>query len=122
MSYHFHLQKIFLSKLMSFFMNKIRKIMQDLAPNNITDISDGYLESACETTERLINFKLITDQDILLIGHAAPPKSCELDPIPTTLLKVYSDVISPYIMDIINTSIASGSFTKNIKQALLRLH
>ena len=42
------------------------------------------------------------------------------DLIPTTVLKVYSDVIVPYIMDIVNTSIALGSFTKNIKQALLR--
>ena len=94
--------------------------MQELAPNNITDISDDYLESAFETMERLTNFKLVTNQDILLILHAAPPKSCELDPIPTTLLKVYSDVIVPYIRDIVNTSIASGNFTKNIKQALLR--
>ena len=94
--------------------------MQDFTPNNITDTSDDYLESAFETTERLTNFKLVTDQDILLILCAAPQKSCELDLIPTTLLKVYSDVIVPYIMDIVNTSIASGSFTKNIKQALLR--
>ena len=35
-------------------------------------------------------------------------------------LKVYSDVIVPYIRDIVNTSIASGSFTKNIKQTLPR--
>ena len=94
--------------------------MQDLSPNNETDISDDYLESIFETTERLTSFKLVTDQDILLILCTAPPKSCELDMIPTTLLKVYSDVIVPYIMDIVNTSIVSGSFTKNIKQAFLR--
>ena len=104
----------------NFFMSKIRKIMQDIARNKIIDTSDDYLESAFETTERLTNFKLVTDQDILLILCAVPPKSCELDLIPTTLLKVYSDVIVPYIRDIVNTSIASGSFTKNIKQALLR--
>ena len=108
------------SELNNFFVSKIGKIMQDLAPNNITDTSDHYLESTFETTDRLTNLKLVTDQDILSILCAAPPKSCELDLIPTTLIKVYSDVIVPYIMDIVNTSIASGSFTKNIKQALLR--
>ena len=61
--------------------------MQDLAPNNITDTSYDYLESAFETTERLTNFKLITDRDILSIIPPAPPKLCELDPIPTTLFK-----------------------------------
>ena len=94
--------------------------MQDLAPNNITNTSDDYLESAFETVERLTNFKLVTDWDILSILHTVPPKLCELDPIPTTLLKVYNNVIVPYIMGIVNTSIASGSFTKNLKQALLR--
>ena len=45
----------------NFFMSKIRKIMQDLAPNNITNTSDDYLESAFKTTEKLTNFKLVTD-------------------------------------------------------------
>ena len=45
----------------NFFVNKIRKIMQDLAPNNITDTSDDYLDFAFETMERLTNFKLVTD-------------------------------------------------------------
>ena len=101
-------------------MTKIRKIIQNLAPNDITDTSDDYLESAFETTERLTNFKLVTDEDILLILCVASPKSCGLDLIPITLLKVYSDVIVPYIMDIVNTSIALSNFAKNIKQPLLR--
>ena len=101
-----------------FFVSDISKIMQDLAPNNILDTSDDYLESAFETTERLTNFKLVTDQDILSILHAALPKSYELD---LTSGWVYSDITAPYIMDIVNTSIASGSFSKNKKQALLTL-
>ena len=63
---------------------------------------------------------MITNQGILSIISAASPKSCELDPMPTTLLKVFRDVIAPHIQDIVNTSIVSGRFTKNIKQALLR--
>ena len=94
--------------------------MQDLAPNNMTDTLDDYLESTFETTERLTNFKMIMNQDILSIINAAPPKSCELDPMPTTLLKVFKDVIAPHIKDIVNTSVVPGRFTKNIKQALLR--
>ena len=68
-----------------FFIGKIEKIMQDLTPNNMTDTLDDYLESTFETTKRLTNFKMITNQGILLIINAAPPKSCKLDPIPTTL-------------------------------------
>ena len=57
----------------NFFTGKIEKTVQDLAPNNMTDTLDDYLESAFETTERLTNFKMITNQDILLIISMAPP-------------------------------------------------
>ena len=86
----------------------------------MTDTLDDYMESAFEITERLNNFKMIMNQDILLIINVAPPKLCKLDPMPTTLLKVFRDVIAPHIKDIVNTSVVSGRFTKNIKQALLR--
>ena len=102
-----------------FFIGKIEKIMQDLVPSNMTDTLDDYLECTFETTERLTNFKMIMNQDILSIINAAPPKSCKLDPMPTTLLKVFRDVIAPHIKDIVITSVVSGRFTKNIKQALL---
>ena len=101
-------------------MGKIENIMQDLASSNMTDTLDDYLESTFETTNRLTNFKMITDQDILSIINRAPPKSCKLDPMPTTLLKVFKNVIAPHIKDIFNTSVLSGRFTRNIKQALLR--
>ena len=102
-----------------FFIGKIETIMQDLAPNNRTDTLDDYLESTFETTERLTNFKMNMNQDILSIINAAPPKSCELDPMPTTLLKVFRDVIAPHIKDIVNTSVVSGRFTKTLSRLSL---
>ena len=103
-----------------FFIGKMEKIMQDVASSNMTATLDDYLESTFETTNRLTNFKMITDQDILLIINTAPPKSCKLDPMPTTLLKVFKNVIASHIKDIVNTSVLSVRFTRNIKQALLR--
>ena len=105
-----------------FFIGKIEKIMQDLAPSSTSATpNDEYLEPTYETTNRLTNFKSINDQDILSIINRAPPKSCELDPMLTTLLKVHRNVIAPHIKDIVNTSVVSGRFTSNIKQALLRV-
>ena len=104
-----------------FFIGKIEKIMQDLAPSSMTaTLNDEYLELSYGTTNRLTNFKTINDQDILSIINRAPPKSCKLDPVPTTLLKVHKNVIAPHIKDIVNTSVVSGRFNRNIKQALLR--
>ena len=95
--------------------------MQDLAPSSMNaTLNDEYMELTYETANRLTNFKSINDQDILSIINRAPPKSCELDPMPTTLLKVHRSVIAPHIKDIVNTSVVSGRFTSNIIQALLR--
>ena len=95
-----------------FFIGKIEKIMQDLAPSSTSATpNDEYLEPTYEATNRLTNFKSINDQDILSIINRAPPKSCELDPMPTTLLKVHRNVIAPHIKDIVNTSVLSGRFT-----------
>ena len=105
----------------NFFVGKIEKIIKDLAPSSMTaTLNDEYLELTYETTNRLTNFKTINDQDILSIINRAPPKSCKLNPMPTTLLKVDRNVIVPNIKDIVNTSVVSGRFTRNIKQALLR--
>ena len=105
----------------NFFIGKIEKIMQDLAPSSMNaTLNDEYLELSYETTNRLTNIKTINDQDILSIINRAPPKSCKLDSMPTTLLKVHRNVIAPHIKDIVNTSVVSGRFTRNIKQALLR--
>ena len=87
-----------------FFVGKIDKIMQDLAPSSTNaTLNNEFLELTYETANRLTNFKSINDQDILSIINRAPPKSCELDPMPTTLLKVHRNVIAPHIKDIVNT-------------------
>ena len=92
-----------------FFIGKIEKIMQDLAPSSTSaTLNDDYLELTYETTNRLTNFKSINDQDILSIINRAPPKSCELNPMPTPLLKVHRNVIAPHIKDIVNTLVISG--------------
>ena len=90
--------------------------MQDLAPSSMTaTLNDEYLELTYETPTRLTNFKSINDQDVLSIINRTPPKSCRLNPMPTTLLKVHRNVIAPHIKDIVNTLVVSGRFTRNIK-------
>ena len=46
--------------------------------------------------------------------------SCELDPIPTTLLKCVLPSVLTIIKNIINQSLQSGSFLRNWKTAIVR--
>ena len=50
----------------------------------------------------------------------APSKSCELDPIPTDLLKQTIHELSPILTELINISLQQGtSFPMELKKALL---
>ena len=48
---------------------------------------------------------------------SSPNKSCDLDPLPTTLLKACLDSLINPITNIINASLCSGMFPDDFKQA-----
>ena len=49
----------------------------------------------------------------------SPSKSCELDPVPTDLLKDIINELAPVLTGLINTSLQQGIFPKELKDALL---
>ena len=51
---------------------------------------------------------------------ACPSKSCELDPISTSLLKKTLPTLSSIIAEVVNTSIKSGCFPTKLKEALIK--
>jgi len=50
--------------------------------------------------------------------HKAPNKRSRLDPIPTWLLKECSDVLSPFLASLCNTSIQTGVVPVQFKTAI----
>ena len=48
---------------------------------------------------------------------SSPNKSCDLDPLPTTLLKACLDTLLYQITNIINASLCSGLFPGDFKQS-----
>ena len=59
-----------------------------------------------------------TDEFVRKIINSASAKSCELDPIPTTLLYENLDILLPTIMNIINTSLTTGIVPRDLKTAI----
>ena len=66
------------------------------------------------------SFECATEDEVLKLLNRSPTKSCNLDPVPTNLLKDYSHVILPVITKIINQSLYSGIFPSTFKTALIR--
>ena len=68
----------------------------------------------------LLTFESVTDEFVLKIVNNASAKSCELDPIPITLLYENLDILLPTIMNIINTSLTTGIVPRDLKTAIVK--
>ena len=100
----------------NYFRDKILKIMDHLQTlHEATDNTDGYIEVAYLTQQRINDFDMVTIEDIQQIITKSPPKACELDPVPTTLLQQHSDTVAPGIQSIVNKSLTMGKFPAVLK-------
>ena len=71
--------------------------------------------STCTFSE----FGLVTQETVRTVILNSPPKSCSLDPLPTSLLKVFIEKISAPIASIVNLSLSSGDFPLSLKHGLV---
>ena len=60
-----------------------------------------------------------SEAEVSLLLNSLPNKQCELDPIPTALLKDCASVLIPIITKIINLSLSTGNFPMVFKQSLV---
>src|ERR1700733_5174853 len=58
-----------------------------------------------------------SESEVSLLLNALPNKQCELDPIPTSLLKDCASALVPIITKIINLSLFTGNFPLNFKHS-----
>ena len=63
----------------------------------------------------------MTESEVVKVIKCMASKSCEMDPIPTTLLRdILASIIKP-IANIINISLQFGVFAKTWKVAVIKL-
>ena len=92
-----------------FFQTKVRTICDSLHPDE--SLPQPFTASSLETLHP-------TDPDeIQSILRNIPPKSCQLDPIPTVLLKDCSSTFAPIISQIVNLSIDQAEVPTCLKIA-----
>ncbi|CAC5412707.1 unnamed protein product [Mytilus coruscus] len=78
-----------------FFVNKVVTIRDGLRDQNVVKGDNmAFLQADVEFTGTpVLSFKHTTNDEIRTIIQKAPNKSCDLDPIPSNLLKQCSDVV-----------------------------
>ena len=61
----------------------------------------------------------MTEKDVIGFVFKSPSKSCEVDLVPTKLLKDIMESIAPLMESIVNKSITFGVFPDYLKEALI---
>ena len=64
-------------------------------------------------------FTTLSEGDVRQLIHDSSKKSCNLDPLPTSVALDYVDTLLPAITKIINLSLTSGQFAEEWKCALM---
>ncbi len=99
-----------------FFMNKIDKIREDISSMEPSRI---YPERKLYKTP-LTNLRDADQEEVRKILVSCPAKSCELDPVPTWLLKLCCDEILPLITRIVNLIMTNSDVPKVLKVAAIK--
>ena len=68
----------------------------------------------------LASFNYVTVEEVYQILRKMPNKQCELDPMPTGLVKELCDVLAPIITSMANASFTQGLFPDSHKHAVVR--
>ena len=69
---------------------------------------------------RLCKFEPVSEEVITEIISKSPDKSCDLDPMPTSLVKSCPTELVPVIANIINASLLTGIVPAEIKHAMVK--
>ena len=79
-----------------------------------------YLKTNYTTKQRINKFELTTTTAVIQLIKKSQAKMCELDPMSSTLVKEYADVLAPIITQIINKSMEEGTVSENLKNTFLK--
>ena len=80
---------------------------------------NDFLENLSSDTTVLNDFHPATTDEIKKLIKSSSNASCDLDPIPTVLLKECCDEIAPVIADIVNCSLKQATIPNELKKAII---
>jgi hypothetical protein len=96
-----------------YFVKKIKMIRNGFVhkPHSLSDTTKPNIDTPLET------FTPASKEEIRKLIMSSPTKSCDLDPIPTSLVKSCIDILIDPITQIVNMSLAKGIVPSSFKEA-----
>ena len=102
------------NRFSEYFVGKIDNIRSNFS--KYSDFSEDSNPHASHITE----FEPATNEEVMKVVMKSPSSSCELDPLPTWLVKECINDIVPFLTSIVNKSLVSGCFPSELKLAYIR--
>ena len=99
-----------------YFSDKIKSIRDQFCSSILSTYSDDQDISPCSI---LSSFRPATEKEVTLLLGKSASKSCELDPLPTWLLKNCLNELLPIITYIVNLSFSTSNVPTNLKCTLI---
>ncbi len=109
--------KTLANEFVMYFEDKITRINVGLSERDPGELSIELPERVCPT--KFESFMQVSVGDVRKLIQKSKSKSCSLDPIPTWLLKEYTEELIEVITRIINISLSEGIFPEHFKEALI---
>ena len=110
------------TKFAEYFDGKVRNVYAGLE-NSIAENQNIDVVALLPRTQDLIcpmtEFTPLSVGALKQIIMNMPTKTCDLDPIPTSLLKVCIDTVLPALLHIVNLSLTSGLLSLDLKMACI---
>ena len=94
-----------------YFADKIAKLRSGLLSTDADPPVSGSYKN------KFVSFRTMSEEEVLKIIKSTPNKSCDLDPIPTSLVLDCISVLLTPITNIVNYSLQEGSFPSCFKTA-----
>ena len=94
-------------------------ISKDLDQMKATTTNDYSETSQTDCQSQLSNFQLVICEELASLIKGSSLKSCQLDPVPTLVLRQCYDILLPVITRIVNLSLQHGQFPDVSKMALI---
>ena len=95
--------------LLEFFLKKVSSTR--------VDHDDAHVPSFSIAPEncRFLNFRTLSENDVIPFLQRLPHKTSECDPLPTYLLKCCSDLFATFLTHLFNRSLSEGVFPSSWK-------
>ena len=102
-------------KFNEFFVHKIEEIRRSFDPDRPIPTNPVEFSGTA-----FAEFQLVTEDFVKTVVQEMPKKSCDLDPIPTSVLYDCLDEVIPIVTSIMNKSLSSSVVPQCFKHALVK--